>query len=134
VSWDAALYSVTEVTHCPECGHGLDKPRRDESEIEWFNYTHNISPMIYRALEGAGIALEADETWWQHLSGMSGTEGRDYLAAIIGQLEADPERFRAMNPPNGWGCYDGRDGVLGVLRKMRDAVPDGEASTWHVSG
>ena len=39
-----------------------------------------------------------------------------------------------MNPPNGWGAYDGRDGLLGVLRNMRDAVPEGEASVWRVSG
>jgi hypothetical protein len=134
MSWDATLCTVTEVTHCPECGHGLDKPRQEKSEIEWWNYTHNVAPMIYRALEGAGIELEAKERWWQRLDGMSGAEGREYLAAVIAQLEADPERFRAMNPPNGYGCYDGPHGVLGVLRRMRDAVPDGEASVWHVSG
>lgn len=134
MSWDATLYAVTEVTHCPECGHELEKPRREESEIGWWNYTHNVGPMIYRALEAAGIELAPEERWWQRLSGMSGTEGRGYLAGIIAQLEADPERFKAMNPPNGWGCYDGPNGVLGVLRKMRDHVPEGEASTWHVSG
>jgi hypothetical protein len=134
MSWDATLYAVTEVRNCTECGHELDKPRREESVIDDWNYTSNVSPMIYRALEGAGIALDTEEGWWQHLSGMSGPEGRDYLAAIIAQLEAGPERFRAMNPPNGWGCYDGPHGVLGVLRKMRDAVPEGEASAWHVSG
>lgn len=134
MSWDATLYAVTEVKDCTECGHELDKPRREESEIEWFNYTHNVAPMIYQALEGAGITLEDGESWWQRLSGMSGAEGRDYLAAIITRLEADPGRFRAMNPPNGWGCYDGPHGVLGVLRKMRDSVPENERSVWHVSG
>lgn len=134
MSWDATLYAVAEVTHCAECGHELDKPREERSEVEWFNYTSNVAPMIYRALEGAGIGLEAEERWWQRLDGMSGPEGRDFLDAVITQLEADPERFRAMNPPNGWGCYDGPDGVLGVLRKMRDAVPDDEGSAWHVSG
>jgi hypothetical protein len=90
--------------------------------------------MIHQAIEDAGIPLAAEDRWWQHLNGMSGTEGRDYLAAIIAQLEADPERYRAMNPTNGWGCYDGPDGVLGVLRKMRDIVPENERSVWHVSG
>lgn len=134
MSWDATLYAVTEVKTCPDCGHPLDPARQEQSEIGWWNYTHNVAPMIYDALKLAGIELAGSESWWQRLSGMSGTGGRDYLAVIIRQLEADPERFRAMNPPNGWGCYDGRDGVLGVLRKMQDAVPDGEASIWHVSG
>lgn len=134
MSWDATLYAVTEVTHCPDCGHELEKPRREQSPICDWNYTHNVAPMIYRALEGAGIELAPGESWWQRLSGMDGPEGRDYLAAIITRLEADPDRFRAMNPPNGWGCYDGPNGVLPVLRRMRDSVPHGEASAWHASG
>lgn len=134
MSWDATLYAVTEVKNCGECGRELDKPRREEAAIDDWNYTHNAAPMIYRALEGAGIALAADESWWRHLNGMGGPEGRDFLAAIITQLEANPERFRAMNPANGWGCYDGPNGVLGVLRKMRDSVPEDERSVWHVSG
>lgn len=24
----------------------------------------------------------------------------------IGKLKGDPDRYKAMNPPNGWGCYD----------------------------
>jgi hypothetical protein len=134
MSWDATLYSVTEVTHCAECGHELDKPRQERAEAEWFNYTHNAGPMIYAALDGAGIELAEEERWWQRLSGMSGPESRGYLGAIITHLEADPARFRAMDPPNGWGCYDGPDGLLGVLRRMRDSVPDGETTVWSVSG
>jgi hypothetical protein len=131
VSWDATLSEITEIKACTECGHELDKPRREESEIGWWNYTHNTAPMIYDALTAAGITLADDESWWKHLSGMSGTDGREYLAAIITQLEADPARYRPMSPPNGWGDYSG---LLKVLREMRDAVPDDEATEWHVSG
>lgn len=134
MSWDASLSAVTEVTHCPDCGHELEKPRREKSEIGWWNYTHNTSRMIYDALAGAGIELTEDESWWRRLCGMCGTEGRDYLAAIVRQLECDAPRYRAMNPPNGWGSYDGPHGLLAVLREMRDAVPEDVASEWHASG
>lgn len=135
MSWDATLNEVTEIKNCLECGHELDKPRREQSEIGWWNYTHNVAPMIYDALKTAGIDLAEDESWWKHLSGMTGSDGKKYLDVIICQLEDNPEKYQAMNPPNGWGCYDGRDGLLGVLREMRDAVPEDETVTeWHVSG
>jgi hypothetical protein len=130
VSWDATLYEVTTTTNCPECGHTLSPPREDASEIGWWNYTHNTSAMIYDALEVTGITLGESERWWQHLHGMSGLDGKEYLTVIIVQLECHPERYRPMNPPNGWGNYYG---LLGVLREMCHAVP-GEASRWHASG
>lgn len=82
MSWDATLYGVTEVRTCRECGHELDPPREEHSEIGWWNTTHNVAPMIYRALELAGIALGDDESWWKRLDGMRGPESRDYLGAI----------------------------------------------------
>lgn len=48
----------------------------------------------------------------------------------IEKLEADPEHFRAMNPPNGWGSYDT---LLPVLREIRDACfehPLAEIGSW----
>jgi hypothetical protein len=144
MSWDATLYAVTEVKNCTECGHELAEPREERSGIGWWNYTHNTNAMIAAAYEavsgdateqcGGPLGKAIGPAWWRRLDGASGPDGAAYLGQIIQGLEADPERFRAMNPPNGWGCYDGPDGVLGVLRKMRDSVPDGEASVWHVSG
>jgi hypothetical protein len=100
--------------------------------LDW-NYTHNTTPMIYQVLEEAGVALAEREPWYQRLNGMTGREARDYLQVIVGGLEADPARFRAMNPPNGWGSYDD---LLQVLREMRAA---GEAACcdtrrWGASG
>jgi hypothetical protein len=122
VSWDADLIE--------DRGH---------SEGSW-NYTHNTNRMIadaYEAVTGTPTAQASGPlgpvigaAWWDRLDDMTGTEGRDYLAAIIRGLEADPDRWRAMNPPNGWGSYDS---LLGVLREMRDAVPDWPC-TWHTSG
>lgn len=133
MSWDATLTD--------------DRGHEDGS----WNHTHNTSRMIYAVLEDAGVKLP-DSTrpcsrlengewvsypdgygtiaWWEHLDGMSGIMGATFLRVIVTGLEADPERFRKMNPENGWGDYDG---LLVVLREMLDAVPEWP-TTWSASG
>jgi hypothetical protein len=102
---------------------------RGDVDGDW-NYTHNTSPMIYAVLEEAGGELHGSVSWWQHLNGMSGSDGAALLHEIIVRLEADPERFTAMNPENGWGSYDG---LVRVLREMRVAVPEWP-TTWACTG
>lgn len=100
-------------------------------EIGDWNYTHNTSAMIYEALSRAGVALSKQERWYTRLDGMWGTEGRTYLTTIVRQLEDEPATFKAMNPQNGWGDYDG---LLRILREMRDRVPDDFATRWEAGG
>jgi hypothetical protein len=128
VSWDADLT-------CDCCGHSVG---------DW-NYTHNTNGMIAAAREAIGHA-DAHELgsthpimqaigppWFDVLNGMSGAEGARYLGDIVTALEADPERYRAMNPENGWGSYDS---LLGVLRDMRDCSTEAvmKLRTWRCSG
>ena len=123
MSWDATLYA-------------------DGEEVLWQNYTHNVNGMIaaaYEAVSGEGteqasgpLGAVIGAAWWKRLDGTSGEEGAAYLSRIIEGLEGAPERYRAMNPPNGWGDYDS---LLGVLRKMRDAAAGiSGPGLWHVSG
>lgn len=126
MSWDASLVD--------DRGH----------EEGWWNCTHNINPMANAIVypdEDTDIPVmrevlfpQADgrewKSWWQLLDGMEGKQGQAYLSKIIDGLEADPERFRAMNPENGWGSYDG---FLEVLKEMRDRVPEWPC-TWKTSG
>ena len=116
---------------------------RGHSEGEW-NYTHNCNGMIEAALGDAtegtpepfwsvlagGKSGMGRRSWWSLLDGCNGPEGAALLDRIISGMEADPERFRAMNPPNGWGDYDS---LLRVLRSMRAAVPDWP-TTWAAHG
>lgn len=112
---------------------------RGHSEGDW-NYTHNTNDMIAAALLahtgeetpecGGSLGPFIGPAWWDRLDGATGEDGKRYLAAIIGGLEADPDRYRAMNPPNGWGDYDQ---LVGILREMRDSVPEWP-SIWRVSG
>jgi hypothetical protein len=99
---------------------------------DW-NYTHNTNGMIaaaYQAVTGEPAPISA---WYRRLNGMSGREGSAYLGQIITGLEADPVRFQAMDPPNGWGCYAR---VLVILRTMKKAS-DGaccDRRRWVVAG
>lgn len=125
---------------------------RGHDEGDW-NYTHNTSCMIYAVLEDAGVELPASTrpcrwldrvenvwhdapdghgsvAWWEHLNGMDGPSGAAYLNTIIRGLEADPARFEAMNPENGWGSYDT---LLKVLTDMRNAVPEWPTK-WSANG
>ncbi len=46
----------------------------------------------------------------------------------LAKLEADPEKYKALNPTNGWGSYDG---LLKFVRKYLAACeesPDAEVS------
>lgn len=120
-------------------------------EEGWWNYTHNCNGMINAQLSASELRdgalrwwarrdrpeviarIEAGEiggSWWQVLDGMEGPQGAALLGQIIRGLEADPERFRAMNPPNGWGDYDS---LLSVLRDMHKSVPEWPC-TWSASG
>ena len=108
----------------------------------WWNYTHNTNGMIEAALGDEiddtlkpwwtvlGNTAMGKGSWWDLLDGSSGPEGAALLDHIIRNLEAEPGRFKEMNPENGWGDYDG---LLGVLREMRDRVPEWP-TTWSVDG
>jgi hypothetical protein len=109
-----------------------------------WNYTHNTNGMIAAAYEAmTGTVTEPSDfpilgkiigpTWWDRLEGMTGSEGSEYLGQIIKGLEADPVRYQAMDPPNGWGSYVG---VLIVLRQMKTASDNAccDVRRWHASG
>lgn len=123
MSWDARLTD--------DRGH----------EERWWSFTHNCNGMANAVLDekyeqrsvGEEVFCFGDPghvSWWRHLDGMSGPDGAKLLDLIIRGLEADPERFRAMNPPNGWGDYDS---FVKKLTEMRNAVPEWP-TTWSVSG
>lgn len=110
MSWDAT-FSVKGADQWHEMG-------------DW-NYTHNTSRMIYDVLGGR------EGPWYATLDGASGEEGGVYLNRIITGLEAEPEKFRAMNPENKWGSYDT---LLPVLREMRAMSTEWPAGKWWASG
>jgi hypothetical protein len=73
---------------------------------EWrANSTHNLGPMG-RAAGYPGHAL---------MDGAPVTEAGGVFRKVAEALRSDPERFRAMNPENGWGTYEGLVEVMDTL-------------------
>ena len=103
-------------------------------------YTHNTNGMVNAVLdenyeqvsvfEEVFTKREGWDPWWKRLNGMDGPASHIYLTRIIKGLEGDPEKFRAMNPDNGWGSYAG---LLKQLRAMRDAIPEARVR-WETRG
>lgn len=98
----------------------------------WWNYTHNTNKAVNTAASEALDPPPAD-TWWKVLDGMDGAEGAAFLAPIIKELEQHPDKYRPMDPPNGWGDYEG---ILRVLREMKSASDQVccNVRKWQVSG
>ena len=112
---------------------------RDDGSLREWNYTHNCNGMAnavidsdyeQRAVFKEVFGQSRYQSWWKRLDGMSGLQGGLFLGEVIDGLRAEPERFRAMNPENGWGSYDQ---FLGILIEMRDAVTEMPAR-WSVDG
>lgn len=84
------------------------------------NITHNLAGMAKEA--GVYLAM-----WQPDEIGIStAAELAEILETGLAKLEAEPERFRAMNPPNGWGSYEGLvQFVRNYLQACRDN-PDAE--------
>ena len=59
------------------------------------NMTYNLAPMLSEAL-GSGF---------RELDGAPCTEAAAVLSRAVERMKADPEHFKTMDPPNGWGDY-----------------------------
>lgn len=103
------------------------------------NYTHNVSGMWTEAMKRTGLCptfhtfydmLEGGVSWMPdpEKPGYSIPTGNrltppkagdliPILRAMIAEMEVDDESFIDMNPPNGWGDYDG---AISFLREFLD--------------
>lgn len=85
---------------------------------DW-NYTSNCAPM-WRAA-GADLA---------QFDGKAASECLPVLDAAIAEMAANPAKYRAMDPANGWGSYDG---LLPDLRELADQFRSHPRATVRVS-
>lgn len=85
-----------------------------------FNMTSNVGPMWRKA--GADLADFHGEN--------AGAMAR-VLDAAIGKMTAYPDEYRALNPSNGWGTYEG---CVEFLRELRDEFtrhPNATVRVWR---
>ena len=89
------------------------------------NYTHNATKMA----DEAGIYWHV---WRPYEIGIE-TAGElvDPLTDAIRLMRAQPDKFKALNPANGWGDYDS---FLDWLETYRDACKDNPSAKVQVSG
>jgi len=64
------------------------------------------------------------------LDGAPCSEAGGVIARAVERMEADPDTYRAMNPPNGWGDYEG---ALAFLRRLAEACAEHPRATVRVS-
>lgn len=72
------------------------------------NCTYNVAPMF---VEAGGCS---PNDW----DGMSAANVRAKCLEILAAFEADPDKFKAMNPSNGWGNFEG---ARRFIREISDA-------------
>ena len=77
------------------------------------NVTYNLSPM----LRAAGLPP------WESFKGAPASEAGGVFRSVAERLRAAPERFEALNPPNGWGTYEGAVEALEQLAEVCAAHP-----------
>jgi hypothetical protein len=69
-------------------------------EVYDANITHNLTKMAAEA----GIY---EQLWRPDEIGITrASQLIEPLREGLAKMKADPERFKAFNPPNGWGSYD----------------------------
>ncbi len=103
-------------------------------ELREWNYTHNVNRMIGAALEGEDMqsywAKHLGPCWFDLIDKKTCKEAQPIFDRIVTEFEADPEKYEAFNPDNGWGSYKT---LLPVLKDIQKASREHPSATWHVS-
>lgn len=86
--------------------------------LDW-NYTSNVSGMWREA--GADLAAFDGRPVWECLP---------LLKLALTNLRSDPAKYRAMDPVDGWGSYDG---VMPFLERLHEAMLAAPKATVRVS-
>jgi hypothetical protein len=88
----------------------------------YFNYTSNVSPMWRKAMP------ESDGLYG--MDGMLCKDAAPILARGLERMKAEPDAYRAMNPPNGWGDYDRQFAALTDLLFWMNENPECVVRVW----
>lgn len=98
----------------------IDTGAGHKARIFDWNFTSNVARMWRHA--GADLA---------EFDGKRAGDCADILAAAVERMAADPETYREMDSPNGWGTYDQ---LLPALRELLEAMrthPNTAVGVWR---
>jgi hypothetical protein len=85
------------------------------------NITHNVSPMWSRAGVYEALYKSRDKT---------AADVVDVVRAGVQTMEREPDEFRKLNPPNGWGDYNGALAFLRAFLTACEAHPKAKIGVW----
>lgn len=89
------------------------------------NITHNLGKMA----DAAGIY---EHLWRPDEIGVTHAEQLIHpLTVGLAKLRAEPDKFKALNPPNGWGDYDGLVGFVAGYLAACQAHPAATVRVWR---
>ncbi|MFJ4808526.1 hypothetical protein [Streptomyces longwoodensis] len=111
MSYDIALYLKVDT--------GRPEPI-DYCAANIGNYTANVS----------GMWADALGYWLADLNGRTAGDCIDDLKRAVDDMEQRPHHYRAMNPANGWGNYEG---ALEYLRELLIACCAHPKAEIHIS-
>lgn len=80
-----------------------------KARIQFFEagYTDNVAEMFYDTIElPEGI---------RDLNGMDGEQAKPYLEKALFRMIKDPDKYKQMEPSNGFGSYYGAKSLLDTL-------------------
>jgi hypothetical protein len=97
----------------------------DTDSVYTANITHNLGRMAAEA--GVYTAL-----WKPELIGITRAEQLiTPLSDGLALLKADPDRFKRLNPENGWGTYENLVQFVTDYLAACEAYPTAEVSVWR---
>lgn len=100
---------------CPHC--------KRSGEIASFNYTYNVSRMWY--------AIYPEDKGMVFIEGMKAFEAQVKLSIAIAALRERKEEMIKLNPPNGWGDYEGFLAFLNELVSIGISNPNAVWRSWR---
>lgn len=104
-------------------------PIRKEESTENRNFTWNVMPMYYQALQRVAKDLYDSIQSFSNLTERPTKDLVEPLARMVADMERYPALYKALNPINGWGDYEG---ALENLRNMRDTCRDHPDGTFRI--
>lgn len=115
--WDRAFPSQEPVVVTTEADAN--------AEIYWGNITHNLGKM-------ADAAGHYEPLW--RPDEMAITKAKELIAPIevgLEMLRADPEKYKALNPSNGWGSYEGLVKFAAAYLQACKDYPEANVRVWR---
>lgn len=105
------------------------------------NITYNVDPMFALALDGDAakgiqngreLILERKGPALKRFIGKRAGDPDviDGLLGALAAMEGEPDRFRALNPENGWGDYEGAVDYIRRFYLACERYPDATIGGW----